>query len=300
MPFTLIKGTLRVVGLSPDGDSIRFVPDNPALVHNLPGPRDARPKPSAQLRLEGIDTLETHYAGRHQPERWAHAAVDRLLEFVGVRDVVWDAKHSTVTSATDMVRGWILSREREKNRRPVAFLFPGDTAQPDGSPVRLTPDLLQDSYNYAAVVEGLAYPTYYQKLFSDLRGALTDGVSTARSAGRGLWPEDGTTIGFDATDLGVIIDQVPIMPKLFRRLSDYMAATGSAVGFKEELASANEPVLDLRSQNFTHFDTFVEQAPGSTHIRLTVLPEQLVFDPMPARPTNNFALMVGAPISGEV
>lgn len=97
----------------------------------------------------------------------------------------------------------------------------------------------------------------------------------------------------------MLIDDIPILPKLFRRLSDYMAANGSALGFKEALEAAKEPVLNLEDQNFTHFDTFIEQAPGSTRIRLTVPPESLVFDPMPARPTNNFALMIGAPITGE-
>jgi endonuclease YncB( thermonuclease family) len=299
MPFKLIKGAFRVAGLSPDGDSIRFVPDDPSLVHQLPGPFDPNPRPTAQLRLEGIDTLETHYAGREQPDRWSHPATDRLFEFAGITNVVWDAQHKNVVSANDMTRGWILSRAREKNRRPVAFLFAGESDREDGSSVRLTPALLRESYNFVAMAEGLAYPTYYQALFSDLRVVLSDAAGTARTEGRGLWPEDGTNAGFDAVDLSVLTDRVPILPKLFRRLSDFMAASGSAVGFKAALEAAQEPVLDLRDQNFTHFDTFIDQPPGSTRIRLTVPPEMLVFDPMPARPTNNFALMIGAPISGE-
>src|SRR5688500_3517212 len=108
MPFTLIKGAFRITGLSPDGDSIRFVADAPALIHALPGPFDPNPKDNAQLRLEGIDTLETHYAGRAQPDKWAYAAVNRLLAFVGITDVVWDLHHKNVVSANDMTRGWIL------------------------------------------------------------------------------------------------------------------------------------------------------------------------------------------------
>ena len=42
-------------------------------------------------------------------------------------------------------------------------------------------------------------------------------------------------------------------------------------------------MLELPDANFTHFDTFVEQQPGSSSLRLTVSPENLVFDPMPAR-----------------
>ena len=98
-----------------------------------------------------------------------------------------------------------------------------------------------------------------------------------------------TSSGFDVTSLSVIINQACLLPKLFSRLSDYMVSTGSAVGFKARLAQVPEPVLDLVEQNFTHWDTFVQQAEGQTHIRLTRLPEQLVFDEMQTLPTNRFA-----------
>jgi endonuclease YncB( thermonuclease family) len=302
MPFIVIKGAFRIVGSQPDGDSIHFFADNPALIHDLPGPPDPQPRPYAQLRIEAIDALETHYAGaRHQPLHWARAARDRLLDFVGIRNVQWDTHQLNVISAADNTRGWILAREREKNRRPVSFLFAGETPSADGSELVLKPALLRTSYNYAALAEGLAYPTYYDTLFSDLRDDLTQAVKAARAARKGLWPDDRTTAGFNATNMGVIIDQAPILPKLFRRLSDYMAASqGSAVGFKAKLAEVNgDPVWDLRQQNRTHLDTFVDQAPGSTHIRLQRDPEELVFDPAPQLPSNHFAAAIGAPISGE-
>ncbi len=299
MPFTVIKGRFPVIGKSPDGDSIRFAPDNPVLIRKLPGPRDKKAVTEWQLRLEAIDALETHYAGRSQPDQWAFEATERLLGFVGITNTLWDARRKTVVSADDNTRGWILSREREKNRRPVAFLFAGDTDEEDGAEVRLTPKMMRKSFNFAALAEGLAYPTYYQGLFADLRAELTKAVREARSKSCGLWPDDATNAGFDATSLSVLIDDTPIMPKLFRRLSDYMAAKGTAIGFRDALSQSREGVLHLPTQNFTHFDTFIEQAPGSTRIRMTVPPEELVFDPMPAQPTNKFAAMVGAPISGE-
>jgi endonuclease YncB( thermonuclease family) len=300
MPFTLIKGSFRVVGMSPDGDSIRFAADDRSLINNLPGgPPDPNPRPTVQLRLEGIDALETHYAARHQPTQWAHAARDRLLDFVGIRNVVWDANQATVVSANDGTRGWILSRQKEKYGRPVAFLFAGESAEPDGSQIMLQIDLLRQSFNHTALAEGLAYPTYYEGLFSDLRNELTSVAQAARANDLGLWPVDRSTAGFDATSLAVIIDDVAILPKLFRRLSDYMATAGTAVGFREALALSQEPVWDLRDQNFTHFDTFIEQASGGTQIRMTRAPEELVFDPMPQAPANHFAAMIGAPISGE-
>jgi hypothetical protein len=53
-------------------------------------------------------------------------------------------------------------------------------------------------------------------------------------------------------------------------------------------------VLDLTNSNFTHFDTFIEQEEDSTKIRLTKYPEQLVFDEMPARPSNAFSAIMGS------
>ncbi|MFD2183618.1 thermonuclease family protein [Rhodoplanes azumiensis] len=300
MPFKSIKGAFRVVGLSPDGDSVRFFPDDPSLVHALPGgPREPRPRPSAQLRLEAIDALETHYAARHQPLGLAHRARDRLLEFIGIRNVRWNTTQTTVVAADDGTRGHILTRQKDKYGRPVAFLFAGDTPDPDGADVFLDADRLAASYNHFALAEGLAYPTYYEGLFADLRNRLTAEVRAARAAQRGLWAEDATTAGFDATSLAVIMDEVPILPKLFRRLSDYMATNGTAVGFREALGEGDDAVWDLRTQNRTHLDSFVEQAAGTTAIRLTRDPEELVFDPMPARPGNFFAALIGAPISGD-
>jgi hypothetical protein len=63
MPMTLIEGHYEIVGAAPDGDSVKFypakksdwevVPDGSSAVRtNLRG--------GAQLRLDGIDALETH------------------------------------------------------------------------------------------------------------------------------------------------------------------------------------------------------------------------------------------------
>lgn len=292
MPFTLIKGRFHVRNYSPDGDSIRFEPLDPTLLGRLTG---FRPKLNArghvQLRIEAIDGLETHYSAPggvyHQPLELARAAGDLLLDFAGVRDVRWDAGRKTVLAAADGTPGHILARAVEKNGRPVAFVFAGGAAERDGAVVRLEPDRLLGSYNHRALAAGLAYPTYYKGLFADLRDALTLAVAGARAAGLGVWPDDGTG-GVDVTDLGVITEETPILPKLFRRLCDYMVAFGTVKGFRDKLAQSREPVLDLRTCAFTHFDTFVEQADGSTTVRLTRRPEELVFDEMPARPPDQF------------
>lgn len=298
MPFTLIKGSFHVVNYSPDGDSIRFRPESRALVEGLAGGDRARfnARGHVQLRLEGIDTLETHFSppgggspSLHQPVELARAATDALMDYLNIREVVWDGAHRNVLSAIDGTPGYILSRSVERNGRPVAFVFAGAADQEDGAPVFLNAEELAASYNFQSVDAGLAYVTFYKGLFSDLREALSARSGAARTAGRGVHARDATHSGFDAVSLGVITDEVPILPKLFRRLSDYMVNTGSAVGFKDALSAAHEPVLDLETNNFTHFDTFVHQEPGSALIRLTRLPEQLVFDETIPQPGPAFA-----------
>jgi hypothetical protein len=299
MPFKIITGTFHVVGYSPDGDSIRFQADNVSHLFDLAGsdPR-INARGHAQLRIEGIDTLETHFnpagggTALRQPEAFAIAATDLLLDYLGIRNVVWNARHAQVVSADDGTPGFILSRSVEKNGRPVAFVFTGDPPDVDGSDFRLETDFLQASYNFLALDQGLSYATYYWGLFHDLRDALTEAVTSSRAAGRGLYAQDVTNTGFSVDTVADLTDHLVIMPKLFRRLSEYFVSTGTIVGFKEALADSREPVLEIQTANFTHFDTFIEQAPGSNHLRLTVLPEGLVFDPMPARPSNAFAMVV--------
>lgn len=154
-------------------------------------------------------------------------------------------------------------------------------------------DRLRDSYNYLAIAEGLAYPTYYRGLFNDLRDALTAAVENARKEGLGIHQADKTNDGFKASSLQSITEQYSILPKLFRRLSEYMVNYGTAKGFKKKLAQSREPVLDLRTSNFTHFDTFVKEDSGPK-IKLTRLPEELVFDEMPTLPNSAFSSLMGS------
>ena len=60
MPFTLIKGTFRPAAGTPDGDSVRFAPDDPALMRSIPRVRMPPNATTVQLRYEGIDALEKH------------------------------------------------------------------------------------------------------------------------------------------------------------------------------------------------------------------------------------------------
>ena len=276
MSFTLIKGTFHVIGYSPDGDSIRFNAKDPSLWKKLSGPAvELNARGHAQLRIEAVDALETHYQGACQPLRLAHAAAGFLLSELGINEVVWNETHSRVVKAQDETVGYILARSTESNRRPVAFVFAGETEERDGAEINLDESILKESYNYRLLTSGLAYPMYYNGLFSDLRLPLTSAVTFARSEGKGLWPYDRTTKGFSVSSLKAITEEVAILPKLFRRIVDYMGEGGKIDGFKEHLQKGCEPLVRIQQVHFTRLDAIVDMR--GEKVRLAEAPENLIF-----------------------
>ena len=70
MPFFVIAGKFHCVNYSPDGDTIRFAPNDLselALLQGVPAKVNARGHTS--VRVEGIDALETHYGAATSPWR---------------------------------------------------------------------------------------------------------------------------------------------------------------------------------------------------------------------------------------
>ncbi len=276
MGFYIIKGTYHVVNYSPDGDSIRFRADNPANWNLLSGSTVAiNGSGHAQLRLEAIDTLETHYSRFHQPLGLALGALEFLLDELNITNVQWNAQHTKVISANDGTRGYIIARAVERNHRPISFAFAGDAEEADGSFIEFYADRLAESVNYKSVEAGMAYPTYYQGLFPDLRLALTQAAGNARTANLGVWAEDKTETGFAAPDIETLEDDIVILPKLFRRLVEHLEGGGTVANFKQYLAALSEGVTIVSTTHFTHFDTVIEV--NGDEVRMTEPPENLVF-----------------------
>ena len=276
MAFFLIKGTFHVKGYSPDGDSIRFRARNPDNWKKLSGPAaELNARCHAPLRVEGVDALETHYQGYHQPMKLARAACRYLLSYLGIAEVVWDESQSMVIKAQDETEGYILARSTEANRRPVAFVFAGGIEHRDGSEVILDESILKRSLNYGLIARGLAYPTYYNGLFSDLRLPLTRAMAHARSEELGVWPFDLTTKGFSVPGLEPLTENVVILPKLFRRLVDYMGDGGMMDGFRAHLQARCEPLVRVSQVHFTRLDAVVDVK--GDRVRLTESPENLIF-----------------------
>lgn len=257
MPFHVIKGTFHVQGYQPDGDTIRFQADNKAnwlLLEGLTVKLNG--KEHASLRFEAIDALETHYQGTHQPFEYANAATDRLLELADIKNVRWSSNRTQVRSARDGTRGYIMSRATEKNRRPVAFVFPGETDFADGQQVFLKPEMSIGSFNYQLALEGLVYPTFYESLFYDLRQKITDAVREARQQKAGLWQIDKTMTGIEITSLSKLEEEGVILPKLFRRLVEWFKANSDQTFL--EFIKDRDRVLNLKAMNFTHLDSEIE------------------------------------------
>jgi hypothetical protein len=160
----------------------------------------------------------------------------------------------------------------------VSFAYAGPSQHDDLGSVFVDAALLQQSANFRLVADGLAYPTYYSKLFPDLRNALTAAASQARTASSGVWQDDATTSGATVSSLAVLNDQLVILPKLFRRLVDFLALGAgdiSLAGFVAFLASRDDRLFVISQAQFTGLDN-ITQVDGQT-VRLLHPPDDLIF-----------------------
>lgn len=290
MPMLLIKGSFQIKNAKPDGDTVGFTPTRHPDWNRV---RDSRKLDltngcRASLRLDGIDALETHYgpltAPIHQPLPFAHAARDELLKWLGFTSVQHAPDDEKVTDAVpETVPGFILTGGVDIHGRCVALVGRGPLPEGtrSGEEVTVGVPLLRATANHHLVTEGLAFPTFYSNLFEDLRTELAAATRQARTAGKGLWPSDVTTTGAKVTGLSSITDDVVILPKLFRRLSDYLKlGEPSLASFRAFLAGAADEFHITSSTTpgarVTGLHNVVEVTNSHT-VRMTVPIEDLVF-----------------------
>ena len=281
-------------GPEPDGDTVKFLPDDPAGVADLARAGGVEPGFSSlhriSLRLEGIDALETHFAGTHQELGLARAARDHLLAALGFRDVVFDPQRpDQVRSANaDRLPGWVLSNGLDAHGRLVAFLFCGPAPRPEGAEVFLTAEQMAASVNVDLLRIGLVYPMLYTSLPVDLREPLAAVAAAARAAGLGLWPRSTADPG-SAADLSGPAGPLPalrelvIWPKLFRRLVSFLAAgNGDLSGFEGWLqdnpAARDDPLVLLPSGEPARLHQVLTVGTDGT-LALTRWPETIVVLP---------------------
>lgn len=267
MPFTLLKGTFQPSFGRPDGDSLRFVPDDLSPIFRLRrrgrGPKINQDNGSIQLRYEGIDTME-----KSALEPFSSDATKANLDLAGT------------DGGANSARGHIFSNQLGPNGRPIAFVFAGDTALEDGrDDVFITPDDIQQSLNVQLLRAGHAYPLFYDTLFSDLRVRCTEASAEARAAHHGVWEADATLTGASWT--GDVDMLKPIFPKLWRRIDDYVRDDtffdparpfANLKPWMEQLGE--ERVFVLSKAAFTGLDDLVKTTNDT--VQLTAAPHDMV------------------------
>jgi endonuclease YncB( thermonuclease family) len=239
MSYTLLAGEFVIRypdlprgGPEPDGDTIKFAPDTPALVEGLPRVSGHAPDINARgisIRLEAIDTLETHFAETHQELDGANAARDELLSELGFTGIsFWPDLPNKIESADqDRLPGHVLSNGIDANGRVIGFVYAGDPSEPDGTGVFLDEARAAQSVNARLLAAGHAYPAFYATLLAQLRTQFARLSSAARDANPalGVWPRSTADPNGPAqiADLAGL-ERLVLWPKLFRRIVPYLAA----------------------------------------------------------------------------
>jgi endonuclease YncB( thermonuclease family) len=268
-----LRGELVVVGKSPDGDSIRFRPDSPELVRRLENGERARASSDGtfQLRLDGIDAPETHYNGHAQP--LGVPARDALLDWCGFSEVRWaGAQVSAATPAT--IPAAILAKLVDVNGRPVVFLL-RDGFPPDGAQAEVQ---VEATANAEQLRTGAAYLTLYSSTDPELRDELRAIAAAARASGLGVWPDDASGGFVLGSQDSIGPDGSLILPKLFRRCTDYLRSRNARETLPEWMArmgAQQDDLVSVAGAAPVRFATLISQA--GDRISLDADPLDLVF-----------------------
>jgi len=302
MSYTLLRGSFVIryadlphQGPEPDGDTIKFKPDTPALVESLPRISGRPPKINGRgisVRFEAIDALETHFEETHQELAGANDARDAMLADLGFTNVTFfpNAPNQVESADQDSLRGHVLSNGIDANGRMIGFVYAGDPAGPDGSTVFLDEAGVDGSVNARLLAEGRVYPAFYGSLPAALRTHLAASSRAAREAQPplGLWPRStADPNGAQAIADLTALEQLVIWPKLFRRVVSFFAAgftnfDGFDTWLRADPVNRDDKLFLLDPlENGNLHD--VVSASGS-RLQLTAWPEEFIIEPDPAPP----------------
>ncbi|MET8755982.1 nuclease [Streptomyces sp. NPDC004667] len=293
MSMLLIRGTFRATGSKPDGDTIPFTPDNVADWKRVPGDHQVLPKADghASIRLEAIDALETHYGDdesgvQHQPLDLAHRAADELLTWLGFTQFVRDDRETITSTTPETVPGFILTGGADIFGRCVALVGRRIPPAFNGYEIEVDERQLRNTANHHLVSLGLAYPTFYTGFPEPLRASLTLAAQAAKSSTpkKGVWDRDRTTDGAEVTGMSSLTADTGavILPKLFRRLKDYLdlAPAAPTLGcFRAYLAGAADRFyLQGQPEPLTGLHHIVEIDAAGQTLKMTHPVEDITFD----------------------
>src|SRR5215213_3538782 len=279
-------------GPEPDGDTVKFRPDSPALVEGLPRPSgtpaDLGPR-GISIRLEAIDALETHFGDTHQELEGANAARETLLADLGFTNVRFyqDQPNKVESADQDSLRGHVLSNGIDANGRVIGFVYPGDPPAADGTEVFVDEALVDGSVNAVLLAAGLAYPAFYGTLPASLRNHLAVASRAARATQppRGIWPR-ATGDPDDAAQVTGLaqLQTLVLWPKLFRRIVPYLAAgytdfDGFDAWLRADPVNRDDALFLLDTGETGNLHDVLHGSGDS--IAMTVWPEDFIIEPDP-------------------
>lgn len=274
--FHIIKGTFHVKGFQPDGDSIRFRAAKSERWNQFKwAKKPTRTDPLVQIRLEGIDALETHYNGYHQPRAFGIGALEKLLAYLGITDVQYSLSVRTIIAARDGVAGFLAVATVDGFNRPVCLAFPASVSLEDGAVLTSEQVPITDSLNYRMTLEGLVYPTFYTTTDAAIVRHISEATKIAREGQRGVWVIDRSN-GFNFWDVRTLYDDILMMPKLFRRMTAFCERYGDISELNAALKKDKDTVR-LADGSRTSLAQLIRVTGRS--VEMLCLPEELFFLP---------------------
>lgn len=230
---------------------------------------------AVEVRLEGVEALESGFMGQHQCLSLALGARTRMLQALGTGSEggTLDPEHPVRAAA----RGYLFARSVDRGGRLIAFAFAGDCSTPDGTRLFVEPKHLRDSVNATLLREGWAYSSCYDSLPAPLRADLIELTRRARGQNLGLWPKAAALPGRPFRLSGGTLASCVMFPKLFRRLVEYTSeGNASLQGFRAWLRGSphRDEMLLLPNQEVGRLHDVVEVV--GEQIRLTRNSEEFI------------------------
>jgi hypothetical protein len=233
--YTLIKGKFWIHypdiprnGPEPDGDTIRFEPQNVQLVVDLPRFSGVGPKINGRhniaVRYEGIDALETHFEEVHQELGFANEARAENLRLAGFTNVKYfdDLPNKVSSVDSNPLDGYVLANGIESNGRLLGLVYAGATSAQDGTNPFVDEAMVDDSINAKLVSAGLAYVEPYDTMPISLVRHFRGIIGAARIAIKGMFASEDVSKNESSQINDLATLQTLVMwPKLFRRLAVY-------------------------------------------------------------------------------
>jgi hypothetical protein len=293
--FKLLHGKFIIRNrLQPDGDTVRFKPDNVHFVEELRQGSQRRLGigEDVNIRLEAIDALE-----KNQELEGTTTSRDELLSRLGFTDPAYSGNPPfIVKSGHQEVSGHVLSNGFDSfGTRLVGFIFRGDGSArgSDGSAFALSTAIVDESINTTLLSEGLVFPAFYDTLPPNLCKHLAAKSIDARQAKKGVWlrskgfPGDPLILN---TPILANLRKAVLWPKLYRRLEKYLETQRpkDLAGFKDWLQEdsqlRDDGILIIKSNlpELVRLHDLVDVSGNS--IKLKYWPDEFIIQGHPTNP----------------